>query len=163
MRAGLVYEVDGVKTVVYLRPARNLDVRAIQGPARFILSDLRNDPFSPRKMVQLLTNLEAVREAILFKTKAGFRGDYYSVLLFGEQTPGRVTRPGRPTRPEAETELAGDRGGTARLPDRPDPLPRRVRRRHRRDQRASPRRSGSSGPAPTIPVPPCDFSTTRAS
>ena len=102
VRSGLVYEVAGVKTVVYLRPATNLDVRAIQGPARFILSDLRNDPLSPRKIVQLLTNLEAVREAILFKTKAGFRGDYYSVLLFGEQIPvesrGLTVEPGQKPR-----------------------------------------------------------------
>jgi choline dehydrogenase-like flavoprotein len=87
VRAGLVYESDGVKTVVYLRPALNLSLRSIQGAARYILSDLRNDPFSPKKIFQLLTNLEAVREAVLFKSKAGFRGDYYSVLLLGEQTP----------------------------------------------------------------------------
>ena len=35
----------------------------------------------------LLGNLEAVREAILFKTRLGFRGNYYSVLILGEQTP----------------------------------------------------------------------------
>jgi choline dehydrogenase-like flavoprotein len=87
VRAGLVYESGGVKTVVYLRPALNLKLKAIQGPARYILSDLRNDPFSPKKIFQLLTNIEAVREAVLFKSKAGFRGDYYSVLLLGEQTP----------------------------------------------------------------------------
>ena len=102
VRAGVVYEADGVKTVVYLRPATNLDVRSIQGPARFILSDLRNDPFSPRKILQLLTNLEAVREAILFKTRAGFRGDCYSVLLFGEQIPvesrGLAVEPGKKPR-----------------------------------------------------------------
>lgn len=85
VRSGLVYEVNGLKTVIYLRPATNLDLRSIQGPARFVLSDLRNDPFSPRKIGRLLTNLEAVREAILFKTKIGFRGEFYSVLLFGEQ------------------------------------------------------------------------------
>lgn len=102
VRAGVVYEADGVKTVVYLRPATNLDVRSIQGPARFILSDLRNDPFSPRKILQLLTNFEAVREAILFKTKAGFRGDCYSVLLVGEQNPaesrGLAIEPGQKPR-----------------------------------------------------------------
>jgi choline dehydrogenase-like flavoprotein len=87
VRAGIVYESGGMKTVVYLRPALNLGLRAIQGGARYILSDLRNDPFSPKKIFQLLTNPEAVREAILFKSKAGFRGDYYSVLLLGEQTP----------------------------------------------------------------------------
>ena len=86
VRSGLVYEVDGVKSVIYLRPATNLDTRSITGPARFILSDLRNDPFSPRKILQLLMNFEAVREAFLFKTGAGFRGDCYSVLLFGEQS-----------------------------------------------------------------------------
>jgi hypothetical protein len=57
------------------------------GPARYILSDLRNDPFSPKKILMLLGNLEAVREAILFKTRLGFRGNYYSVLILGEQTP----------------------------------------------------------------------------
>jgi hypothetical protein len=60
---------------------------SITGPARYILSDLRNDPFSPKKIMMLLGNLEAVREAILFKTRLGFRGDYYSVLILGEQTP----------------------------------------------------------------------------
>ena len=86
VRSGLVYEVEGVKSVIYLRPATNLDIRSITGPARFVLSDLRNDPFSPRKILQLLTNFEAIREAVLFKTRAGFRGDCYSVLLFGEQS-----------------------------------------------------------------------------
>src|SRR5689334_24084436 len=60
---------------------------SITGPARYILSDLRNDPFSPKKIMLLLGNLEAVREAILFKTRLGFRGDYYSMLILGEQTP----------------------------------------------------------------------------
>jgi choline dehydrogenase-like flavoprotein len=60
---------------------------SITGPARYILSDLRNDPFSPKKILMLLGNLEAVREAILFKTRLGFRGNYYSVLILGEQTP----------------------------------------------------------------------------
>lgn len=87
VRAGLVYESAGVKSVIYLRPALDLGLRSITGPARFILSDLRNDPLSPRKILALLRNLEAVREAILFKTKSGFRGDYYSILLLGEQTP----------------------------------------------------------------------------
>lgn len=50
----------------------------------------------------LLGNLEAVREAILFKTRLGFRGDYFSVLILGEQTPiatrGVKLEPGkRPT------------------------------------------------------------------
>ena len=102
VRAGLVYESDGVKTVLYLRPALNLGLRSIQGGARYILSDLRNDPFSPKKIFQLLTNPEAIREALLFKMKSGFRGGYYSVLLLGEQTPieerGLALRPGeKPT------------------------------------------------------------------
>ena len=87
VRAGLVYETAGKKTVVYLRPAIDLRLGSITGPARYILSDLRNDPFSPKKILMLLGNLEAVREAILFKTRAGFRGDYYSILILGEQTP----------------------------------------------------------------------------
>ena len=87
VRAGLVFEVNGLKTVLYLRPAMNLSLKSITGPARYILTDLRNDPFSPRKVLQLLSNLEAVREAMLFKTRAGFRGDYYSILLLGEQDP----------------------------------------------------------------------------
>jgi hypothetical protein len=109
VRAGLVYEVDDVKTVVYLRPATNLDIRSLQGPARFILSDLRNDPFSPTKIYQLLTNLEAVREAILFKTKAGFRGDYFSVLLCGEQNAvasrGLTVAPGE--KPQLNWQVTG--------------------------------------------------------
>lgn len=87
VRAGLVYEANDLKTVVYLRPAVDLRLGSITGPARYILSDLRNDPFSPKKIMMLLGNLEAVREAILFKTRLGFRGDYYSVLILGEQTP----------------------------------------------------------------------------
>ena len=87
VRAGLVYEVDGIKTVVYIRPALNLGLGSLRGPARFILSDLRNHPSSVKKIFTLLTNLEAIREAVLFKTKFGFRGDYYSVLIYGEQTP----------------------------------------------------------------------------
>lgn len=87
VRAGLVYEVDGIKTVVYLRPALNMGLRSLQGPARFILSDLRNNPSSPWKIFKLLSNPEAIREAVLFKTKFGFRGDYYSVLIYGEQAP----------------------------------------------------------------------------
>ena len=87
VRAGLVYEVDDIKAVVYIRPALNLGLTSLRGPARFILSDLRNQPFSPKKIFKLLTNIEAIREAVLFKTKFGFRGDYYSVLLLGEQTP----------------------------------------------------------------------------
>lgn len=87
VRAGVIFETDGLKTVVYLRPAIDMRMSSITGTARYILSDLRNDPFNPKKILQLLGNLEAVREAILFKTKLGFRGDYYSVLIFGEQTP----------------------------------------------------------------------------
>jgi len=87
VRAGIVYTHDDLKTVVYLRPAIDLRLGSITGPARYILSDLRNDPFSPRKILQLLGNLEAIREAVLFKTRAGYRGDYYSVLILGEQTP----------------------------------------------------------------------------
>lgn len=87
VRAGLVYEADDLKTVIYLRPAVDMRLGSISGPARYILSDLRNDPFSPKKIMMLLGNLEAVREAILFKTRLGFRGDYYSVLILGEQTP----------------------------------------------------------------------------
>ena len=87
IRAGLIYETDDLKTVVYLRPAVDMRLGSIMGPARYILSDLRNDPFSPKKIMMLLGNLEAVREAILFKTRLGFRGNYYSVLILGEQTP----------------------------------------------------------------------------
>ena len=72
---------------MYLRPAIDMRMSSITGTARYILSDSRNDPFNVKKIFQLLSNLEAVREAILFKTKLGFRGDYYSVLVFGEQTP----------------------------------------------------------------------------
>nr|HEX4316007.1 NAD(P)-binding protein [Kofleriaceae bacterium] len=87
VRAGLIYEHAGLKTAIYLRPAVDMRLASIMGPARYILSDLRNDPFSPKKILMLLGNLEAVREAILFKTRLGFRGDYYSVLILGEQTP----------------------------------------------------------------------------
>jgi len=87
VRAGLVYDTDDLKTVVYLRPAVDMRLGSIMGPARYILSDLRNDPFSPKKIMMLLGNLEAVREAILFKTRLGYRGNYYSVLILGEQTP----------------------------------------------------------------------------
>lgn len=87
VRAGLVYTHDDLKTVIYLRPAIDMRLSSITGPARYILSDLRNDPFSPKKIMLLLGNLEAVREAILFKTRLGFRGDYFSVLILGEQTP----------------------------------------------------------------------------
>jgi hypothetical protein len=85
VRSGFVYHADGLKAVFYLRPALTLGLRSITGEARYILSDLRNDPFSPRKIMQLLGNIEALREALLFKTRAGFRGDYYSVLMLGEQ------------------------------------------------------------------------------
>jgi hypothetical protein len=87
VRAGLVYTRDDLKTVIYLRPAIDMRLSSITGPARYILSDLRNDPFSPKKIMMLLGNLEAVREAILFKTRLGFRGDYFSILILGEQTP----------------------------------------------------------------------------
>lgn len=87
VRAGLVYTTADLKTVVYLRPAIDMRLSSITGAARYILSDLRNDPFSPKKIMLLLGNLEAVREAILFKTKSGFRGEYFSVLILGEQTP----------------------------------------------------------------------------
>ncbi|HEY4244422.1 MAG TPA: hypothetical protein VGM88_31625 [Kofleriaceae bacterium] len=87
VRAGLIYDTDDLKTVVYLRPAVDMRLGSITGPARYILSDLRNDPFSPKKILMLFGNLEAVREAILFKTRLGFRGNYYSVLILGEQTP----------------------------------------------------------------------------
>jgi hypothetical protein len=90
VRAGLVYEDKDLKTVVYLRPAVDLRLSSITGPARYILSDLRNDPFSPKKIMMLLGNLEAVREAILFKTRLGYRGNYYSVLILGEQTPQKT-------------------------------------------------------------------------
>ncbi len=86
VRCGFVYEHNGIKTAFYLRPARNLDLKSISGSARYILSDLRNDPFSIKKVFQLFANLDAVKEAILFKLKIGFRGDYYSVLLLGEQS-----------------------------------------------------------------------------
>jgi len=87
IRAGIIYDSDDLKTVVYLRPAIDMRLGSISGPARYILSDLRNDPFSPKKIMMLLGNLEAVREAILFKTRLGYRGDHYSVLILGEQTP----------------------------------------------------------------------------
>jgi hypothetical protein len=87
VRAGIVYETDDLKMVVYLRPAADMRLGSITGPARYILSDLRNDPFSPKKIMMLLGNLEAVREAILFKTRLGFRGNYFSVLILGEQEP----------------------------------------------------------------------------
>jgi hypothetical protein len=83
----LVYDTEDLKTVVYLRPAVDMRLGSIMGPARYILSDLRNDPFSPKKILMLLGNLEAVREAVLFKTRLGYRGNYYSVLILGEQTP----------------------------------------------------------------------------
>ncbi len=87
VRTGFVYRSRGLKAVFFLRPALSLDLKSITGEARYLLSDLRNDPFSPRKIGQLLMNLEALREAILFKSKAGFLGDFYSVLMLGEQEP----------------------------------------------------------------------------
>jgi hypothetical protein len=110
VRAGIIYETADLKTVIYLRPAIDMRLSSITGPARYILSDLRNDPFSPRKILRLLGNLEAVREAILFKTRAGFRGDYYSVLILGEQTPlatrGVQLRPGK--RPSLNWHITAD-------------------------------------------------------
>ena len=85
IRSGFTYRSRGLQAAFYLRPALSLDLRSIRGEARYILSDLRNDPFSPRKILTLLTNIEALREAVLFKTHAGFRGDHYSVLMLGEQ------------------------------------------------------------------------------
>lgn len=87
LRTGFVIKTDGIKTGFYLRPALSMRTRSITGEARYILSDLRNDPFSPRKILQLLGNVEAIREGILFKTGAGFRGDHFSVLMLGEQAP----------------------------------------------------------------------------
>ncbi len=87
IRTGFCYEVDGVKSAFYLRPAISMNTRSITGGARYILSDLRNDPFSPRKIMQLLSNPEAIREGLLFKSRAGFMGEYYSLLMLGEQTP----------------------------------------------------------------------------
>ncbi|HET9623007.1 MAG TPA: hypothetical protein VFP84_16660 [Kofleriaceae bacterium] len=110
IRAGIVYETGGLKTVIYLRPAVDLRLGSITGPARYILSDLRNDPFSPKKILMLLGNLEAVREAILFKTRLGFRGDYFSVLILGEQTPlptrGVKLAPGK--RPSLNWQVTAD-------------------------------------------------------
>src|SRR5689334_9579388 len=86
---------------------------SITGPARYILSDLRNDPFSPKKIMMLLGNLEAVREAILFKTRLGFRGNYYSVLILGEQTPlaSRGVRMSKGRRPSLNWHVtAGELG-----------------------------------------------------
>ena len=114
VRAGLIYETAGLKTVVYLRPAVDLRLGSITGPARYILSDLRNDPFSPKKILMLLGNLEAVREAILFKTRLGFRGDHYSVLILGEQTPlptrGIRLAPGK--RPSLNWHVTADELGS---------------------------------------------------
>jgi hypothetical protein len=103
VRAGMVYETGGIKTVLYLRPAINLGLRSLRGPARFILSDLRNDPFSAGKIFSLLANVEAVREALLFKAGSGFRGDYYSVLLLGEQSP--ATTRGLAVEPDQKPSL----------------------------------------------------------
>jgi hypothetical protein len=87
VRTGFVYEAAGLQAVFYLRPALNLNTASIMGEARYILSDLRNDPFSPRKLMALVRNVEALREAVMFKARAGFLGDYYSLLMFGEQEP----------------------------------------------------------------------------
>lgn len=86
VRAGLVYEWQGVKTVIYLRPSASLDLASISGTARFALSDLRNNPFSPRLMWRALTNPEALYEGVLFKTGLGQRSRHYSVLIVGEQS-----------------------------------------------------------------------------
>jgi hypothetical protein len=87
VRSGFVFETGGVKSIFYLRPAANMALKSICGPARYILSDLRNAPFSPKKILQLLANPDAIKEALIFKTKTGFRGDFYSVLMLGEQIP----------------------------------------------------------------------------
>ena len=62
----------------------------------------------------LLGNLEAVREAILFKTRLGFRGDHYSVLILGEQTPlptrGIRLAPGK--RPSLNWHVTADELGS---------------------------------------------------
>ncbi len=94
IRSGFTHRHNDLKAGFYLRPALSLGLRSITGGARYILSDLRNDPFSPRKILQLLSNPEAIREGLLFKSRAGFRGDLYSILLLGEQHP----RPDRGTR-----------------------------------------------------------------
>jgi hypothetical protein len=110
VRAGIVYETDDLKTVIYLRPAIDMGLGSITGPARYILSDLRNDPFSPKKIARLLGNLDAVREAILFKTRQGFRGEYFSVLILGEQAPlasrGVQLAPGK--RPSLNWHVSAD-------------------------------------------------------
>jgi choline dehydrogenase-like flavoprotein len=98
IRSGFVHQHDGLKAGFYLRPALSMGLRSITGGARYILSDLRNDPFSPRKILQLLGNPEAIREGLLFKSRAGFRGDLYSILMLGEQRP----------RPDRGTRLLGD-------------------------------------------------------
>jgi hypothetical protein len=99
VRGALVYESAGIKTAVFLRPALNMKLQSIHGPVRFILSDLRNDPFSPRKILALLTNLEALREGLLFRTRLRIPGDFYSVLVLGEQQPldtrGLAVEPGK--------------------------------------------------------------------
>ena len=91
VRSGFVFQSNGIKTVFYLRPAINLGLRSVTGVSRYILSDLRNSPFSPTKIWRLLTNLDAIKEALLFKSKSGFHGDFYSVLMLGEQ----LARPSR--------------------------------------------------------------------
>lgn len=110
IRSGFTYRSGGLNATFYLRPALSLDLRSIRGEARYILSDLRNDPFSPRKILTLLTNIEALREAVLFKTHAGFRGDYYSVLMLGEQrsTGDRGLRVTPGSKPSLDWRVAAD-------------------------------------------------------
>lgn len=118
IRSGFVHDSNGIRSGFYLRPAISLKLKSITGGARYILSDLRNDPFSPRKLLQLLSNPEAIREGLLFKSRAGFRGDYYSILMLGEQQarPDRgitIDKDGRPsldwrvTEPEHAAYVAG--------------------------------------------------------
>jgi hypothetical protein len=87
VRTGMVYTHGGMKSVFYLRPALNLGLASISGDARYVLSDLRNDPFSLTKILRLLGNVEAIREGLLFKAKREFSGRHFSVLMLGEQAP----------------------------------------------------------------------------
>ena len=153
VRAGIVYETDDLKTVIYLRPAVDMRLGSITGPARYILSDLRNDPFSPKKIMMLLGNLEAVREAILFKTRLGFRGDYYSVLILGEQTP-LATR-GLPDGEgqAAVAQLARHARGAALVRAERRQVLRRVRGRHPREARRADAERGSSATPRTTRAP----------
>ena len=87
----LCMEVDGIKTgLLIFRPALDLSLKAITGPARYILSDLRNDPLSIKKFMQLLSNPDAVKEAILFKMKAGFPAAIATRCCFWESSGQRI-------------------------------------------------------------------------